>query len=64
QVLHATPARLVLDTGKCDREQGAAFTDLLLQSLAQNPLFAALHMRPIHRWCTLLWYDAYNHTGV
>uniref|UniRef100_A0A0K0CTA2 DNA polymerase epsilon catalytic subunit n=1 Tax=Angiostrongylus cantonensis TaxID=6313 RepID=A0A0K0CTA2_ANGCA len=64
KVLHATPARLVLDTGKCDREQGAAFTDLLLQSLAQNPLFAALHMRPIHRWCTLLWYDAYNHTGV
>ncbi|VDM60133.1 unnamed protein product [Angiostrongylus costaricensis] len=62
KVLHAAPARLVLDTGKCDREQGAAFTDLLLQSLGQNPLFAALHMRPIHRWSTLLWYDAYNHT--
>ncbi|KAJ1350133.1 hypothetical protein KIN20_005854 [Parelaphostrongylus tenuis] len=64
KVLHATPSRLVLDTGKYDREQGAAFTDMLLQSLGQNPLFAALHMRPIHKWTTLLWYDASNHTGI
>ncbi|VDL78671.1 unnamed protein product [Nippostrongylus brasiliensis] len=64
KVIHATPTRLVLDTGKCDVEQGTAFTDLLLQSLSQNPLFAALHMRPLHTWSTLLWHDGYNFTGV
>ncbi|KAK6009919.1 hypothetical protein OSTOST_25122, partial [Ostertagia ostertagi] len=64
QVIHATPTRLVLDTGKCELEQGTAFTDLLLQSLGQNPLFAALHMRPTQTWSTLLWYDGHNFTGI
>ncbi|KAK6012015.1 hypothetical protein OSTOST_22844, partial [Ostertagia ostertagi] len=63
KVIHATPTRLVLDTGKCELEQGTAFTDLLLQSLGQNPLFAALHMRPTQTWSTLLWYDGHNFTG-
>ncbi|KAK6011293.1 hypothetical protein OSTOST_23630, partial [Ostertagia ostertagi] len=64
KVIHATPTRLVLDTGKCELEQGTAFTDLLLQSLGQNPLFAALHMRPTQTWSTLLWYDGHNFTGI
>ncbi|VDM78117.1 unnamed protein product, partial [Strongylus vulgaris] len=64
KIIHATPTKLVLDTGKREHDQGTAFTELLLQSLGQNPLFAALHMTPIHRWTTLLWYDGYNHTGV
>ncbi|KJH52429.1 hypothetical protein DICVIV_01406 [Dictyocaulus viviparus] len=63
-VIHATPSRLFLDTGKSDFEQGVAFTDLLLQSLGQNPLFAALHIRPLNRWSTLLWCDPYNYTGI
>ncbi|EYC25275.1 hypothetical protein Y032_0012g1799 [Ancylostoma ceylanicum] len=64
KIIHATPTKLVLDTGKRDQEQGSAFTELLLQSLRQNPLFAALHMTPLHMWTTLLWYDGYNNTGV
>ncbi|CAJ0596065.1 unnamed protein product [Cylicocyclus nassatus] len=64
KIIHATPTKLVLDTGKREQEQGTAFTELLLQSLGQNPLFAALHMTPAHRWTTLLWYNGYNHTGV
>ncbi|VDN30065.1 unnamed protein product, partial [Cylicostephanus goldi] len=64
KIIHATPTKLVLDTGKREHEQGTAFTELLLQSLGQNPLFAALHMTPTHRWTTLLWYNGYNHTGV
>ncbi|PIO77712.1 hypothetical protein TELCIR_00122 [Teladorsagia circumcincta] len=64
KIIHATPTRLVLDTGKCELEQGTAFTDLLLQSLGQNPLFAALHMRPTQTWSTLLWYDGHNFTGI
>lgn len=64
KVIHATPTRLVLDTGKRELEQGAAFTDLLLLSLGQNPLFAALHMRPIHKWSALLWYDGCNFTAI
>ncbi|KAK5966376.1 DNA polymerase epsilon catalytic subunit [Trichostrongylus colubriformis] len=64
KVIHATPTRLVLDTGKSELDQGTAFTDLLLQSLGQNPLFAALHMRPLHTWSTLLWYDGHNFTGI
>ncbi|RCN34958.1 hypothetical protein ANCCAN_19206 [Ancylostoma caninum] len=64
KIIHATPTKLVLDTGKRDQEQGSAFTELLLQSLRQNPLFAALHMTPLHTWTTLLWYDGYNNTGV
>ncbi|KHJ77612.1 hypothetical protein OESDEN_22768, partial [Oesophagostomum dentatum] len=64
KIIHATPTKLVLDTGKREHEQGTAFVELLLQSLGQNPLFAALHMTPVHTWTTLLWYDGYNHTGV
>ncbi|ETN72747.1 hypothetical protein NECAME_18684, partial [Necator americanus] len=64
KIIHATPTKLVLDTGKRELEQGSAFTELLLQSLGQNPLFAALHMAPVHTWTTLLWCDGYNNTGV
>lgn len=64
QIIHATPTKLVLDTGKREQEQGSAFTELLLQSLRQNPLFAALHMTPVYTWTTLLWYNGYNNTGI
>uniref|UniRef100_A0A7I4XU50 DNA polymerase epsilon catalytic subunit n=1 Tax=Haemonchus contortus TaxID=6289 RepID=A0A7I4XU50_HAECO len=64
KIIYATPTRLVLDTGKCELDQGKAFTDLLLQSLGQNPLFAALNMRSVRVWSTLLWYDGHNFTGI
>uniref|UniRef100_A0A1I7WS66 DNA polymerase epsilon catalytic subunit n=1 Tax=Heterorhabditis bacteriophora TaxID=37862 RepID=A0A1I7WS66_HETBA len=64
KVIHATPTRLVLCTGKTTLEQAEAFVELLIQSLGHNPLFAALHIRTKSVWSALLWHDGHNFTGI
>uniref|UniRef100_A0A8R1IBF3 DNA polymerase epsilon catalytic subunit n=1 Tax=Caenorhabditis japonica TaxID=281687 RepID=A0A8R1IBF3_CAEJA len=64
KVVHATAQKLVLNTGKATSVEAKAFTEMLIQSLSSNVVFAALHITPVKFFDTMLWMDAYNYTGV
>jgi DNA polymerase epsilon subunit 1 len=58
RVLHASMTRVVLATSRRTLGDAATFTNSLCASLATNPLFAALHIRTVHTWNSLLWVDS------
>lgn len=64
KVIHATAQKLVLNTGKSSSEEARGFTDMLIQSLSTNVVFAALHITPIKFFDAMLWMNAYNYTGI
>ncbi|CAI5437915.1 unnamed protein product [Caenorhabditis angaria] len=64
RVIHATAQKLVLNTGKMTSEEAKSFTEMLIQSLSSNIVFAALHITPVKYFDAMLWMDAYNHTGI
>ncbi|CAB3408448.1 unnamed protein product [Caenorhabditis bovis] len=64
KVIHASAEKLVLNTGKSTSEEAKSFTEMLIQSLSQNVVFAALHITPVKFFDVMLWMDAYNHSGI
>ncbi|KIW33109.1 uncharacterized protein PV07_04601 [Cladophialophora immunda] len=63
QVVFASPTRLLLQTSKQDVENAYAYSQYILKSIQQKPLFQFLGLEVKDYWDILLWYDAYNYGG-
>ncbi|CAJ0578382.1 unnamed protein product, partial [Mesorhabditis spiculigera] len=63
-VVHASPTKIVLATGKPSLEAGRCFTDSLIKTLQKNPIFGSVHMRVTQEWNVLLWKDQANYAGL
>lgn len=63
QVVLASPTRLLLQTSKQEVENAYAYSQYILKSIQQKPLFHFLGLEVKDYWDILLWYDAYNYGG-
>lgn len=63
QVIFASSNRLILQTSKQDVGNAYAYTQYILKSIQQKPLFRFLDLEVKDYWDVLLWYDAYNYGG-
>jgi DNA polymerase epsilon subunit 1 len=62
-VVFASPTRLLLQTSKQEVENAYAYSQYVLKSIQQKPLFHFLGLEVRDYWDILLWYDAYNYGG-
>lgn len=62
-VVFASPTRLLLQTSKQEVENAYAYSQYILKSIQQKPLFHFLGLEVKDYWDILLWYDAYNYGG-
>lgn len=63
QVVHASPTRLLLQTSKQEVANAYAYTQYILKSIQQRPLFHFLGLEVKDYWDVLVWYDQYNYGG-
>ncbi|EXJ93729.1 DNA polymerase epsilon catalytic subunit A [Capronia coronata CBS 617.96] len=63
QVVFASSTRLLLQTSKQEVENAYAYSQYILKSIQQKPLFHFLGLEVKDYWDVLLWYDAYNYGG-
>jgi len=63
QVIYASPTRLLLQTSKQDVGNAYAYSNYILKSIQQKPLFHFLGLEIKDYWDVLLWYDSYNYGG-
>jgi DNA polymerase epsilon subunit 1 len=64
QVVFASPTRLLLQTSKQEVENAYAYSQYILRSIQQKPLFHFIGLEVKDYWDILLWYDSYNYGGV
>ena len=57
-VVFASPTRLLLQTSKQEVENAYAYSQYILKSIQQKPLFHFLGLEVKDYWDILLWYDA------
>ncbi|KAI1614959.1 DNA polymerase epsilon catalytic subunit A [Exophiala viscosa] len=62
-VVFASPTRLLLQTSKQEVENAYAYSQYILKSIQQKPLFHFLGLEVKDYWDILIWYDAYNYGG-
>lgn len=62
-VIFASPTRLLLQTSKQEVENAYAYSQYILKSIQQKPLFHFLGLEVKDYWDVLIWYDAYNYGG-
>jgi len=62
-VIFASPTRLVLQTSKQDVGNAYAYSQYILKSIQQKPLFHFLGLEIKDYWDVLLWYDPHNYGG-
>ncbi|KAL6249519.1 DNA polymerase epsilon catalytic subunit [Rhinocladiella similis] len=62
-VVFASPTRLLLQTSKQEVENAYAYSQYILKSIKQKPLFHFLGLEVKDYWDVLVWYDAYNYGG-
>ena len=63
QVVFASPTRLLLQTSKQEVENAYAYSQYILKSIQQKPLFHFIGLEVKDYWDILIWYDAYNYGG-
>ncbi|KIX02214.1 DNA polymerase epsilon catalytic subunit A [Rhinocladiella mackenziei CBS 650.93] len=62
-VVFASPTRLLLQTSKQEVENAYAYSQYILKSIRQKPLFHFLGLEVKDYWDILIWYDAHNYGG-
>ena len=63
QVIFASPTRLLLQTSKQDVGNAYAYSQYIIKSINQKPLFHFLGLEIKEYWDFLIWYDPYNYGG-
>lgn len=63
QVVFASPTRLLLQTSKQEVGNAYAYSQYILKSIQQKPLFHFLGLEIKDYWDILIWYDQYNYGG-
>ncbi|KEF59736.1 DNA polymerase epsilon catalytic subunit A [Exophiala aquamarina CBS 119918] len=63
QVVFASPTRLLLQTSKQEVGNAYAYSQYILKSIQQKPLFHFLGLEIKDYWDILVWYDQYNYGG-
>lgn len=63
QVVFASPTRLLLQTSKQEVGNAYAYSQYILKSIQQKPLFHFLGLEIKDYWDILAWYDQYNYGG-
>jgi DNA polymerase epsilon subunit 1 len=61
--IFASSNRLLLQTGKQDVGNAYAYSQYIIKSIQQKPLFHFLDLEVKDYWDVLVWYDAYNYGG-
>ncbi|KAJ1654851.1 DNA polymerase epsilon catalytic subunit [Dispira simplex] len=64
QIVFANFQKIIVATTKTSRSSAAAYTQYLLKTLTQMPLFDQLDLQPVEVWDRLLWMDSANFGGV
>ncbi|KAL9625564.1 MAG: hypothetical protein Q9160_000277 [Pyrenula sp. 1 TL-2023] len=62
-VVFASERRLLLQTSKMDVGNAYAYSNYVLKSVQQKPMFHFLDLEVKEYWDYLVWYDAYNYGG-
>ena len=62
-VIFASPTRLLLQTSKQEVVNAFAYSQYILKSIQQKPLFHFLGLEVKDYWDLLIWYDPYNYGG-
>ena len=62
-VVYASPTRLLLQTSKQDVGNAYAYSQYILKSIQQKPLFHFIGLEIKDYWDFLVWYDPYNYGG-
>ena len=62
-VIFASPTRLMLQTSKQEVGNAYAYSQYILRSIQQKPLFHFLGLEIKDYWDVLVWYDLYNYGG-
>ena len=63
QVVYASSTRLLLQTSKQDVGNAYAYSQYILKSIQQKPLFHFLGLEIKEYWDFLVWYDLHNYGG-
>ena len=63
QVIFASPTRLLLQTSKHEVGNAYAYSQYIVKSIRQKPLFHFLELEIKEYWDFLVWYDPYNYGG-
>ena len=63
-VVYASPTRLLLQTSKQDVGNAYAYSQYILKSIQQKPLFHFIGLEIKDYWDFLVWYDPYNYGGL
>jgi DNA polymerase epsilon subunit 1 len=63
QVIFASPTRLLLQTSKQEVGNAYAYSQYILKSIQQKPLFHFIGLEIKEYWDFLVWYDPYNYGG-
>ena len=62
-VVFASPSRLLLQTSKQDVGNAYAYSQYIIKSIQQKPLFHFIGLEIKDYWDFLVWYDPYNYGG-
>ncbi|KKY15635.1 putative dna polymerase epsilon catalytic subunit a [Phaeomoniella chlamydospora] len=62
-VVYASPSRLLLQTTKTEVGNAYAYSQYILKSIQQKPLFHFLDLEIKEYWDYLVWYDPHNYGG-
>jgi len=62
-VVFASPTRLLLQTSKQEVGNAYAYSQYIMKSIQQKPLFHFLGLEIRDYWDALVWYDPYNYGG-
>ena len=63
QTVFASSNRLLLQTSKQDVSNAYAYSEYIIKSIQQKPLFHFLDLQVRDYWDVLIWYDPYNFGG-
>ncbi|KAL9109645.1 MAG: hypothetical protein Q9227_005682 [Pyrenula ochraceoflavens] len=63
QIIYASSSRLLLQTSKRDVPNAYAYSQYILKSIQEKPLFHFLDLEIKDYWDYLIWYDPYNFGG-
>ena len=63
QIVFASPTRLLLQTSKQEVGNAYAYSQYVLKSIQQKPLFHFLGLEVKDYWDILVWFDPYNYGG-
>ncbi|KAK7271283.1 hypothetical protein RJT34_27054 [Clitoria ternatea] len=63
-IVFANFSKIIIDTGKYDLSTAKAYCDSLLRTIQSRDLFEWIVLEPLQFWCSLLFMDQYNFSGI